>query len=316
MSKTLKIDPEFRSLISPLRKEEYSQLRQSLKTEGCRDALVVWKGLILDGHHRYKICRRHGIEFEVKEISLKSRIEAKRWIILNQIARRNLNLYLRVKTALQLEPFIAKRAEKRKKEAGKLYGKGHPKREKVLLEKIKPIDTEAEVAKVAGVSKSTVYMVKRLLKYIQEEEKDWGLKRRLERGEMTINKAFSNRIRPDELRKTMELLFNQFEKDKDESTIPYSLSWHFDRLLSYLKNATNEIKDIQQLRGNWLYKAYYEEGGGYRHLYPLLISAYGRLERIMKEIRSKEAEPEVKEAIKKAKDMKKKVDEAVKKLES
>lgn len=53
----LKINKEFEELIPPLTIEEEENLENSLKNEGCRDALVVWNGTIVDGHHRYKICK-------------------------------------------------------------------------------------------------------------------------------------------------------------------------------------------------------------------------------------------------------------------
>jgi hypothetical protein len=40
----LAIDEELRSLISPLTDEERTQLESNLRTEGCRDPLVVWQG--------------------------------------------------------------------------------------------------------------------------------------------------------------------------------------------------------------------------------------------------------------------------------
>ena len=38
------IDPEIEALIPSLKPDEQSKLRESIKTEGCRDPLVVWKG--------------------------------------------------------------------------------------------------------------------------------------------------------------------------------------------------------------------------------------------------------------------------------
>jgi len=113
----IKIDPEFHSLIRPLGKSEYSQLEQSIVAEGCRDPLVVWKGLLLDGHSRYEICQKHGVKFKTKEnTNLRDREEAKCWIIYNQMARRNLTNYQKCVLALKLEPFIAEEAERRKRD--------------------------------------------------------------------------------------------------------------------------------------------------------------------------------------------------------
>ena len=37
------INKEFKNLIPPLTPEEYSNLENSIKSEGCRDSIVVWK---------------------------------------------------------------------------------------------------------------------------------------------------------------------------------------------------------------------------------------------------------------------------------
>ena len=38
------IDPVLKSLIPPLSDEEFKQLEENIKAEGCRDALVIWRG--------------------------------------------------------------------------------------------------------------------------------------------------------------------------------------------------------------------------------------------------------------------------------
>lgn len=90
MIEHLKIDEEFRTIIPPLTAEEYGNLERSLRMEGCRDAIRVWDGVIVDGHNRYEICRRWGIPFNVIQISFTSREAAISWICLNQLSRRNL----------------------------------------------------------------------------------------------------------------------------------------------------------------------------------------------------------------------------------
>ena len=64
----LKIDDEFRHLIRPLRQREYAQLEQNILSDGCRDPIVVWNGVIVDGHNRYEICMCHGVPFATKEM--------------------------------------------------------------------------------------------------------------------------------------------------------------------------------------------------------------------------------------------------------
>lgn len=86
----LLIDPEFKKLIRPLTQDERQSLEDSLLKDGCRDALVVWGETIIDGHNRYEICTEHGIEFKVERKDFGSTADVKRWMILNQMARRNL----------------------------------------------------------------------------------------------------------------------------------------------------------------------------------------------------------------------------------
>ena len=59
----LTIDREFRDLIRPLMKDEYRYLESNIVADGCRDPIIVWKGVIVDGHNRYEICTRLGMRW-------------------------------------------------------------------------------------------------------------------------------------------------------------------------------------------------------------------------------------------------------------
>lgn len=87
----LTIDHEFRDLIRPLMKGEYRYLESSLLSEGCREPIIVWKGVIIDGHNRYEICSRLGIPFVTRERYFDNREEAVIWICSNQLGRRNIS---------------------------------------------------------------------------------------------------------------------------------------------------------------------------------------------------------------------------------
>ena len=86
----LKTDEEFKHLIRPLRQREYAQLEQNILSDGCRDPIVVWNDVIVDGHNRYEICMRHDIPFEVKNMEFECREAAIAWICANQLGRRNI----------------------------------------------------------------------------------------------------------------------------------------------------------------------------------------------------------------------------------
>jgi hypothetical protein len=88
----LTIHPDLQSLIPALTDDEAQQLEANLLADGCRDPLVVWQEeqTLLDGHHRLEICERHGLTYDVCEVSLPDLDAAKLWMIAHQLGRRNL----------------------------------------------------------------------------------------------------------------------------------------------------------------------------------------------------------------------------------
>ena len=87
---TIIIDEEFKALLPALDKETYAALEENLITNGCRDALILWNDILIDGHNRYELCRKHNIPFSTVSKDFESRDEVLIWIISNQVARRNL----------------------------------------------------------------------------------------------------------------------------------------------------------------------------------------------------------------------------------
>ena len=85
------IDIEFQDEIIRLEKDEMEQLERNLLQDGCTDPLKMWRGLLIDGHHRYALCRKHHIPFETVEIDLPDREAVLDWIDDNQLGRRNLS---------------------------------------------------------------------------------------------------------------------------------------------------------------------------------------------------------------------------------
>lgn len=86
----IKIDQEFKDLIPAISEEELKGLEESIIKEGCRDPLVLWDDIIIDGHNRFDICTRHEIKFKTVVKGFDDRDQAKLWIICNQLSRRNL----------------------------------------------------------------------------------------------------------------------------------------------------------------------------------------------------------------------------------
>ena len=88
-------------------------LEASILAEGCRDALVVWGDVLVDGHNRYKICMQHDVPFTTVQKEFADRDEALLWILNNQLSRRNLNDFQRIEMVNKYEDAVKARARER-----------------------------------------------------------------------------------------------------------------------------------------------------------------------------------------------------------
>ena len=185
------IDKEFQSLIPPLTAEEYDGLEKSILAEGCRDALVLWGDILVDGHNRYKICTTHDVPFQTVQKVFADRSDALRWIILNQFGRRNLPAYERARLALRLKPVIAEKAKEKEAERKTTFQKS----EKSSMPQV---NTTKEIAKAAGVSHDTIAKVEKIERQAAPEVKE-----QLRKGEMSINQAYQT-VRREEKKQEVQ----------------------------------------------------------------------------------------------------------------
>lgn len=119
MNETLQINPKFAQIIPPLSEDEFAQLEENiLKLGRVIEPIQVWKGFIVDGHHRYKIVQKHPeITYTTCEREFESEIEAVDWICGYQLGRRNLNdIARKVLTAQKYQAI---------KQLGKFHGNQH-----------------------------------------------------------------------------------------------------------------------------------------------------------------------------------------------
>ena len=84
------IDEEFKSLLPALDKDTHSALEENLIANGCRDSLILWNDILIDGYNRYELCTKNNIPFNTVSKEFESREEVLIWIISNQVSRRNL----------------------------------------------------------------------------------------------------------------------------------------------------------------------------------------------------------------------------------
>ena len=115
----MRIDNEFKNLIPPLQPDEYRQLEENILSEGIRESIITWQGIIIDGHNRFEIAEKHNLIFNTIEKEFADREAVKDWIDKNQLGRRNL-------TDDQRIIIIGRRYNREKKsrsEAGSMKGK-------------------------------------------------------------------------------------------------------------------------------------------------------------------------------------------------
>ena len=165
--KELKNDPELRDLLPHLPKEKFEGLEKMILEEGYDGTpILIWNGYIVDGHHRYKIFKKHNIEFNIEEISLpkdSEKSDVMDWMITYQDVRRNMceaeKIYAndKVSTRRIEEENAKKKLEGNRKGADITNGKTvsvHLDGER--KSHTSPTHTREQRAKFAGVSAGTV----------------------------------------------------------------------------------------------------------------------------------------------------------------
>ena len=193
MIRELNINTEFQDLIPPLSLEELEGLEKSVIAEGCRDPLVTWQNYIIDGHHRYGICQKYNIEFNIVEKNdLETELDVKLWMINNQFSRRNLPTETRLALAYQFKEFEQEKAKARQgtrndlvesdTNIAQLVGRSED-----LEDKIRERGTLGEIAKRAGVSHTTAEQYDAIQRKGTEEQKQ-----EVASGNSSIKKVYTN----------------------------------------------------------------------------------------------------------------------------
>lgn len=104
------VNEELKAYIDPLTPEEYESLERSLLAEGCRDALMLWGEVLIDGHNRHAICQAHGLPFQVTQSTLfKSLEDVHLWMIDQHLGRRSVSDFQRGVLALRKREIMAAR---------------------------------------------------------------------------------------------------------------------------------------------------------------------------------------------------------------
>jgi hypothetical protein len=176
------VNEELKAYIDPLTSQEYEALERSLLTEGCRDALVLWGTLLVDGHNRYEICRKHGLPFQtVQNTRFQSMEDVHLWMIDQHLGRRSVSDFQRGVLALRKREIVAQRQARPAAEAAPASadtaGTSAPSAPVVDDKPAAPVDTSAQdaldtreaLARAARLSSSQVVLIEKIQKQAAPE---------------------------------------------------------------------------------------------------------------------------------------------------
>jgi len=228
----IRIDKEFRDLLPPLTDTEYEALEKSIVEHGCREPLTVWSHennvLLLGGYNRFAICMQHQIDFEIVQTKdVTTRLQAKIWILKDQINKRNLSDFNKARLVLLLKDLVKIRAKQNQLATLKQY------RSSVLENSPKRTDglnTREVLAKLAGVSSNTLAKIEFIDRNATPEQIV-----SLVKGDASINKVhhqLKHLARPE-----IEGFIKKFNWSVKKQTIPLG-----NRLLDYSAELNSDQK--------------------------------------------------------------------------
>ncbi|UZS00230.1 ParB/RepB/Spo0J family partition protein [Chondrinema litorale] len=206
--------------------EELEQFKASLEEEGIRDALVVTlfegKNVLVDGHHRFRVGKEVGITyFPTKQLALGTLEDIKIWMLKNQLGRRNLTDAERIYIATELTNFLTEKAKENQQSGVRLN----------LAKGEKAVNTNAEIAKLANVSRANVTKFNKLKKEASAEELE-----KVIIGEKSIHKAHSD------LKKSAEVDLKQTNLQDELDTKGSKKPYHGDMVT--LNNTIRSFEDL------------------------------------------------------------------------
>ena len=167
------VNPELKAYIDPLTPDEHLALERSILAEGCRDALVLWGDVLVDGHNRYGICQKHGLPFQtVQNTRFQSMEDVHLWMIDQHLGRRSVSDFQRGVLALRKRDILAAR-----------QASVHEETDTATAEK-PALKSRSDIAKAARLSSSQVLQIEKIQKQAAPE-----LVAAVKAGDISINAA-------------------------------------------------------------------------------------------------------------------------------
>lgn len=167
------VNEELKAYIDPLTPEEHDALERSLLKEGCRDALVLWGDVLVDGHNRYGICQKHSIPFQTLQSTLfKSLDDVHLWMIDQHLGRRSVSDFQRGVLALRKREILKNRKQQAAAPAEPAPGAtdaAMPSAPDAPAAAAGAMHTREDLAKAARLSSSQVVLIEKIQKQATPE---------------------------------------------------------------------------------------------------------------------------------------------------
>jgi hypothetical protein len=170
------VNEELLAYIDPLTPDEHEALERSLLAEGCRDALVLWGDVLVDGHNRYGICTRHGIAFNtVQNTAFKSLDDVHLWMIDQHLGRRSVSDFQRGVLALRKKDILASRTAPAASpvpvaaDGSPPWDESDPAVPAPVLARPDALLTREAIAKAARISSNTIVQIEKIQKSASPE---------------------------------------------------------------------------------------------------------------------------------------------------
>ncbi|MBU1352386.1 MAG: plasmid replication/partition related protein [Gammaproteobacteria bacterium] len=170
------VNEELKAYIEPLTPDEHEALERSILTEGCRDALVLWGDVLVDGHNRYGICQKHGLPFHtVQNPRFQSMEDVHLWMIDQHLGRRSVSDFQRGVLALRKREIVADRRARAAVAPDETGASSEsaigtsPAETAAGLPATDPLNSREAIAKAARLSSSQVVMIEKIQKQAAPE---------------------------------------------------------------------------------------------------------------------------------------------------
>jgi hypothetical protein len=186
------VNAELQAYIDPLTPDEHEALERSILAEGCRDALVLWGEVLVDGHNRHGICQKHGLPFQtVQHPSFKSMEDVHLWMIDQHLGRRSVSDFQRGVLALRKREILAERQSRKAAPAAGDDGQASADTQAPWGDDADgrgpatvPLKSRADIARAARLSNSQVVMIEKIQKQAAPE-----LVAAVKAGDISLNAA-------------------------------------------------------------------------------------------------------------------------------